>query len=131
MEPHFIEIKSIHGEENHFIIDVFELTQICPFEVKRIYTLKTIDKDSNRGKHAHLNQSQILYLQEGKAEVTLMNEYGNITIWELSEKCLFIPEKYWIDLHMAAHSIILCIASQPYDSLITVFDKKSFLNLGA
>jgi hypothetical protein len=129
LPPGLIDIEKIDFHTDDFSINVFELTKMCPFEVKRIYTLKTTGQASKRGRHAHLNQVQILYLLQGKATVQLTDEHGVATVWDISEKCLFIPERYWIELSMEANSMIICLASQPYSGLTTIFDKEEFLNL--
>jgi hypothetical protein len=127
--PHLIDIKQVDIPAHSFSINIFELTRMCPFEVKRIYTLQTTDRASVRGHHAHLNQSQILFLLQGKAEIKLTNEAGEISTWKLAEKGLFIPESHWIELSMSARTTIICLASQSYSDLISVFDKDEFLNI--
>jgi dTDP-4-dehydrorhamnose 3,5-epimerase-like enzyme len=128
--PQLIEIEKIDFEADGFSINAFELTKICPFEVKRVYTLISSDKTSIRGNHAHMNQSQMLYLLHGKAEMKLTDQSGAESHWIMSAKCLLVPSSYWIELSMAANTTILCFASQPYSDLETIFDKDVFLNSG-
>lgn len=126
--PQYVESQIIStNPENNFTIEVFELTNICPFDVKRVYTLKTSEYPENRGKHAHLNQVQMLFLLGGSVAVQLTDTFGNKSEWVLGKKGLFVPANYWIELSMDKESLVLCFASQPFLSLETEYNKERFL----
>lgn len=128
--PRYIESQIIaENSEKNFTIEVFELTNICPFEVKRVYTLKTAEHPENRGRHAHLNQLQMLFLLQGSVTIQLTDTFGLESEWVLGQKGLFVPSNYWIELSMDKESMVLCFASQPFLSLETEYSKDRFLKM--
>lgn len=117
--------KSFASED--FEIDYFELEQKLNFTAGRLYFLNTFSLPSTRGQHAHVNQNQIIYKLAGKATVFLTDKNGITKTWQLDKNLLYIPSNYWIEIRMASHTKILCLASLPYDQLNTIFDKDQFL----
>lgn len=95
--------------------------------IKRIYFLSSKNK-TIRGNHAHLNQFQILILMEGSAKLVLTNRKGVITHWNLIQGPVIVPKEYWIELHMEESTNILCLASNTYEKLNSIYDKKNFLD---
>ena len=113
-----------------FKIDVIELTKNnLHFNAERVYILSTEDSDNMSGNHAHLNQSQILFLLKGKAELLLKSIDKKSYFFDLEGEGVFVPSKYWIELKLSAHSVVLCIASRSYDTLQSINDFNEFLRL--
>lgn len=126
--PILIEIQSINFPNDLVDIDVFNITRLCPFEVKRVYTINSNSKPSIRGNHAHKNQSQLLHLITGQANVILTNKSGETFEFELGSKSLFIPKNHWIEISLSPNSVLLCFAEQLYEDLESTVDKPDFLN---
>lgn len=114
----------------NFKIDVFEFSKSIPnFKAERVYILSTEESENISGHHAHLNQTQLLFILNGKAELTLKNVDGEEFFFDLNDSGVFIPSKYWIELKMSSHTVVLCIASKSYDTLQSIHNYNDFVNL--
>ncbi len=119
-----------HKERNNFNIEILEFTKDYPdFKAERMYILSTADLENISGNHAHLNQSQILYLLKGKAELVLKTIDGKGSTFYLEDKAVFIPSKHWIELKLYPQTIVICLASRSYDTLESVYNFEEFLKL--
>ncbi|MEX0810930.1 MAG: WxcM-like domain-containing protein [Chitinophagales bacterium] len=126
--PSLIEFDQISLSEDQVNIDVFNLVDLCPFVPKRIYTIKTAENESQRGFHAHKNQSQVISIIKGQAKVLLLNNEGEKFVFNLTAQALFIPQNHWIEITLHKDSILLCFAEKLYHELSTIKDKTRFLN---
>jgi hypothetical protein len=126
--PFLIKIPEVLFPEDKVNINVFELKDIIPFKVKRVYTIRTGSQDTIRGNHAHLNQHQVICMLKGTAKVELTNFKGQIHEFVLNKDALFIPQNHWIVIVPEQNSILISFASLPYNQLISVFDKQKFLS---
>jgi hypothetical protein len=125
--PAIIESGFI-GLEDSVSISFFELNHVIPFEVKRVYTISTAEKESLRGQHAHINQDQVIICINGSASASITSDSGVNYSFNINLKALYIPANHWIEINMQQYSTILCFSSQHYNHLISTFDKKKFLN---
>jgi hypothetical protein len=128
MTPSLIEIPKVEFKDDEVIINFIELKERVPFEVKRIYTIHTRSKESIRGRHAHLNQEQIIFMLQGTAQVELTNATGQVFRFVADDKAIHIPPRHWIEIRPSPNAIMLCLASLPYNEVISVFDKNQFFN---
>ena len=113
---------------NGVSISFFELHEMIPFEVKRVYTISTSAIESTRGNHAHVNQNQVIICVEGCATAKIISKSGEVLNFDVTKQALFIPKNQWIEINMYPHSTLLCFASENYDNLISIFEKNKFLN---
>lgn len=127
MKPYYINLGKI-DLENAVEINFIELLEMLPFKAKRVYTITTDNETSNRGKHAHLNQDQLVICVKGKAIASLTNKKGVLMEYDINRNALLIPKGHWIEIEMKPDSVLLCIASKSYNDLISIFDKSEFLS---
>jgi len=111
-------------------INICELNNEIPFHVKRIYSLILPKINISRGKHAHLNQMQLILVLDGKLEIELTNTKNEKFqfVLENNTQSLLIPENYWIELRSLLPTVAVCLASQHFKDLETITDIHSFLN---
>ena len=120
--PYRIQLKDIHLDEVE--ISVLDGVEI---EVKRIYTIRSKEKPSIRGNHAHFNQVQLLRLLHGKARLILTNKAGERFHFDLGKDYIYIPCMHWIELLLEPESNVLCLASKEYKDLKSTSNKEEFL----
>lgn len=127
--PGFIEKEIYYKDADQLKIDVIEISKQNLFKVERVYFLTTTDESHISGNHAHLNQSQLLVLIKGQATIKLINLKHEESFFTLEERGLYVPESHWIELTIAPHSIVLCLASKSYTELKSIHHLDEFLNL--
>lgn len=129
MKPTIINIDTrLFNDET--TINICELNNEIPFEVNRIYSLILPKVNICRGKHAHVNQMQLILVLDGKLEIELTNTNNEKFqfIVENNARALLIPENYWIELRSLLPTVAVCLASQHFKDLQTITDIHSFLN---
>lgn len=127
--PGFISKEIYFKDSDQLKIDVIEISKHNLFKVERVYLLSTTDQSHFSGNHAHLNQSQLLVLIKGQAEIKLINLQKEELFFTLEERGLYVPESHWIELTIAPHSIVLCLASKAYNELKSIYNLEEFLSL--
>jgi len=127
--PRFIEKEIYYKDAEHLKIDVIEISKHNLFKVERVYFLSTTEESHLSGNHAHLNQSQLFVLIKGQASIKLINLMHEESFFTLEERGLYVPESHWIELTIAPHSIVLCLASKSYTELKSIHQLDEFLNL--
>jgi oxalate decarboxylase/phosphoglucose isomerase-like protein (cupin superfamily) len=129
-KPHYLEFEKHHPNDDKLVnISVAEFFEKYNITIKRIYFIETDNNKSKRGNHAHINQDQILILQEGFAKLVLTNSNGKKIRLEINKTPLLVPAGYWIELFMSENTKIMCLASQTYKHLKSITDKSVFLKI--
>lgn len=129
MKPRIVNIDTrLFKDET--TINICELNSEIPFDVKRIYSLILPKVNICRGKHAHLNQMQLILVLDGKLEIELTNVKNEKFqfVLENNAQAILIPENYWIELRSLLPTVAVCLASQHFKDLETITDIQSFLN---
>lgn len=129
--PHYISKEIYLKDNNQLQIDVIEIAKFELFNVKRVYLLSTNENSHLSGKHAHLNQSQIFLLVNGKAQMRLIDAHKKEYQFSLERKGLFVPEAHWVELTLEPFSTVLCLASKSFDELISINKLDEFLGSNA
>lgn len=127
--PYYLESDNVSFKKDDFDINIYEIFKFLNLSVKRFYFLKSRSKKSLRGGHAHMNQAQVFINIHGFANLKATNSNGHVFKFELneSEKPLYVPSNFWIELELMPHSKVLCLASESYSKLKSINDKTLFL----
>lgn len=104
-----------------------EIVKQIPFDIKRVFWIKA-GGEASRGDHANLKVHEVLVCLQGSVKVLLDNgqRYNEFVLNDPS-KGLFIKSKTWIKMtEFAENTILMCLASEPYDEKDYLRDYKAF-----
>lgn len=110
---HIVQLNSIQSSSGN--LNVFE--NLLPGEIKRVYYISNVPKNSIRGKHRHHKTWQALICINGSCNVLVNNniEETNYLLKDKS-KCLIIEPKDWHQMDQFSDDcILLVIANENYD----------------
>jgi mannose-6-phosphate isomerase-like protein (cupin superfamily) len=113
MNSEIVEIPKIKDSRGN--LSVIE-GKLLPFEIKRVYYLYDVPSGSERGGHAHRDQSEFLIALSGSFNVLLNDgkEVKTITLNKPNEGLLIHPG-IWRELNnFSSGSVCLVIASEEY-----------------
>ncbi|MBX7181342.1 MAG: FdtA/QdtA family cupin domain-containing protein [Bacteroidia bacterium] len=129
MKVGFYTVDTRHFEDGT-TINIVELGNQLPFVVKRVYSLVLNQAGVKRGAHAHLNQTQLLYALSGHCIAKVWNQFGQMQSFDLSNsgQGLLLPQNHWIEIEALQPSVLVCLASEHYQNLQTLYNKSQFLN---
>ena len=122
--------KLLKIDDNRGSIYVLEKPSL-PFIVKRIFI--TFHTEGERGGHAHILTKQLLICLQGYLEVHAIGRNINFDLKLISpDTALYIPAKTWLELkNIRKNSIILVLASEPYESSDYISDFDKFMSIGS
>jgi hypothetical protein len=107
-------------------LQVFEIHDKIPFEVKRVFTLVD-NRHAKRGKHAHKITTQALQILKGKVRARITGEgYESLEDLDDSKGILVIPPMNWLELDFLVDSVIIVFASSNYDESEYIRDFSEF-----
>jgi len=100
-----------------------------PFTIKRVFI--TFHREGERGNHAHISTKQLLICLQGNVEAHMIGRNLDLVInLNSPDTALYIPEKTWLQLeNISKDSIILVLASEPYESLDYISDFDKFMSI--
>lgn len=107
-----------HGDDRGRLV-VVEGQADVPFEIKRIFYIYGSDPEVVRGQHANRKTEFVLINVAGKSKVRVKDGEGNEAIFCLNRPHtgIFLPTMVWKDMYdFSADSVLLCLASEHYDS---------------
>lgn len=129
--PRLIPLQQIAFDALDFGITVGEVGKQLPFEVKRIYWLRSGETALERGNHAHINSEQVIVALRGIVAASVTNITGIKTDFELKTDMegLYIPSKNWLKIELPENALLLCFSSHGFDEQQTLYDFNAFLEL--
>jgi dTDP-4-dehydrorhamnose 3,5-epimerase-like enzyme len=101
-----------------------------PFEVKRIFFVNNVPKNTVRGNHAHFKTKQILICLTGKIELTL--DYGNNKVLHILNQYeqILIPELVWDYIKFKEENTsILVLCSSIFDPNDYIGNYEEFIEI--
>lgn len=124
------KIKKI-GNSNIGFLSFFEAKKEIPFEIKRIYYIYQVPKDSKRGMHAHKDLEQLLWCPYGEIEIVLFDgKEEKRFLLNSPEKTLYIGNGIWRDMYWKKENSVLCVAaSEYYDESDYIRDYDEFIQM--
>ena len=114
--------------DNRGYLSVVEEQLDVPFDIKRIYYLYMVPEVA-RGAHAHNALQQLLIAISGSVDV-IMDDGTDKKIFHLDKpwKGLLVAPGLWRDLeNFSGGAVLLCLASDKYDSTDYIRDYDEFL----
>lgn len=125
-----LEFQTKGDDRGHMVI--VEGLKDIPFEIKRIFYIYGSDKDVVRGKHANRDSEFILINVAGTSKVSVKDGKGNEAVYSLNRPHtgVYLPRMIWKDMYdFSADSVLLCLASTPYDSNEYIRDYDEFVKI--
>ena len=110
------------------IMNVFEISNQINFDVKRIYYIRGVPNDSNRGEHGHKELEQIFLCISGKFTLEVFD--GNsieTVILDQESNAYYLPKGCWrVIKDFSPDGICLVLASELYDEKDYIHTLESF-----
>ena len=116
MKPFVLNFPQ-RGDERGWLV-VAEGNKDVPFDIKRIFYIYGSEANVVRGQYANRKSEFVLVNIAGSCRVKTRNGMGDDRVFELNRPNmgLYIPRMVWKDMYdFSPDSILLCIASEPYD----------------
>ena len=107
-----------HGDERGKLIALESLTELVPFEVKRVYYIFDTTPGTVRGKHAHKVLKQVLICVSGACTIECEMPDGTQTEHRLDwpDRGLLIEGLVWRNMkEFSKDAVLLVLASEHYD----------------
>ena len=118
-----------HGDERGKLIALESLTELVPFEVKRVYYIFDTTPGTVRGKHAHKALKQVLICVSGACTIECEMPDGTKTEHRLDwpDRGLLIEGLVWRNMkEFSKDAVLLVLASEHYDELDYIRDYQMF-----
>lgn len=102
-----------------------------PFEVKRIFYIYDVPKESNRGAHAYYNTKQVLICICGSLKVKCFDgEKKEVYELNKSDEALYIGSNVWrTSFEHSSNAVLLVLSSLEYNEEDYIRDYNEFLKL--
>jgi dTDP-4-dehydrorhamnose 3,5-epimerase-like enzyme len=107
-----------HGDERGKLIACESLTELVPFEVKRVYYIFDTTPGTVRGKHAHKVLKQVLICVSGACTIECEMPDGGKSVYRLDwpDRGLLIEGMVWRNMkEFSKDAVLLVLASEHYD----------------
>ena len=120
-----------HGDDRGQLVALEEFKDI-PFEIKRIFYIYGTEKNVIRGQHANRKSRFVLINVKGSSKVKIKDGQGNEAVFSLNRPHtgIYLPNMVWKEMYdFSEDSVLLCLASEYYDSQEYIRDYKEFINL--
>ncbi len=119
MNPKAQELTfSQHGDERGQLIALEALSDLVPFEVKRVYYIFDTTPGTVRGNHAHRELKQVLICLSGACTIVCEMPDGVKSEYRLDwpNKALLIEGMVWRQMKdFSKDAVLLVLASEHYD----------------
>ena len=114
MKPYLIKIKTFDSSEGN--LSVIDKINNIPFDVKRIFYVYNIPKNTQRGGHAHKKLKQFIWSINGAIDVFTISKDGEQNKFNLSKPNvgLFLPEMTWSYQMTLMENCIYCVGASDY-----------------
>ncbi|MFC3417647.1 sugar 3,4-ketoisomerase [Algoriphagus hitonicola] len=98
------------------ILHFLERADLLPEGIKRAFWISEVSEQSNRGKHAHLRESQVLVAVSGIVEVWAHQAGQKAVKFSLDRPNLgvFIPALTWVETKFSKGAILLGFSNQEF-----------------
>ena len=114
IKPKIIEIRTLKSSSGN--LSIIDKENGLPFELKRIFYVYDIPKNTQRGGHAHKTLNQFIWVINGQLEITTFSKKGesNKFFLDSPSKGLFIPKLTWSYQITKIDNTIYCVAASDY-----------------
>lgn len=120
---------SVNGDERGSLIALEGLSQLVPFEIKRVYYIFGTTPHVVRGKHAHYNLKQVLVCVSGQCEIDVFDGTSAQTVrLDSPAKGLLIEGFVWREMkNFSPGCVLMVLASEHYSEKDYVRNREQFL----
>ena len=121
-----------HGDERGKLIAIEALTDLAPFEVKRVYYIFDTTPGTVRGNHAHKALRQLLVCVSGACTIVCEMPDGTKAEHRLDwpDSGLLIEGLVWRQMkEFSKDAVLLVLASEHYDEADYIRDYNEFRSL--
>ncbi|KQB36789.1 sugar 3,4-ketoisomerase, partial [Acidiplasma cupricumulans] len=119
-----------HIDERGILTVITDNIPIDNFKIKRVYYIKTLNKNVIRGGHAHYKQTQILYDIEGLLEIEYHTSINNGFLLLKEYEGIVISPLVWINIKSLTNECLyLVLANGEYNESEYIRDKNKFMEL--
>ena len=121
-----------HGDERGKLIAIESLTDLAPFEVKRVYYIFDTTPGTVRGNHAHKDLRQLLICVSGACTISCEMPDGTKSEHRLDwpDSGLLIEGLVWRQMkEFSKDAVLLVLASEHYDEADYIRDYNEFRSL--
>jgi len=124
-----VNIES-YGDKGGKLISLESFKNI-PFDIKRVYCLYDTKEVCVRGKHAHRNLQQFVFLVNGNCTISLDDGHDKKTfILDKPNRGILIKGIVWRELYnFTPGTVIMVLADQYYDENDYIRNYQEFKNL--
>ena len=122
-----------HGDERGKLIALEALSELVPFDVKRVYYIFDTTPGTVRGKHAHRVLKQLLICVSGACTIECEMPDGVKSEYrlDLPDRGLLIEGLVWRNMkEFSKDAVLLVFASEHYDETDYIRDYHTFLKEG-
>lgn len=129
MEKNIINISPITDGRGKLLF--MEEQRHIPFEIKRIYYIYNVPESVERGKHAHYELQQAMFVLGGSMEIELDDGHSTVNYTlDSPSKILIIPKLTWrVMRKFSPGAICVVMASLTYSEGDYIRDYNDFLKI--
>lgn len=123
-----------HGDERGKLIALEALTDLVPFEVKRVYYIFDTTPGTVRGNHAHKDLRQLLVCVSGACTIACEMPDGSKSEHRLDwpDRGLLIEGLVWRQMkEFSKDAVLLVLASEHYDESDYIRDYQVFKQISS
>ena len=123
-----LEFKQNGDERGHLV--VVEEKKDVPFSIARIFYIYGSDRDVVRGRHANRRTEFVLINVSGTSKVKVMDgKDEKVIVLDKPHMGVYLPKMVWKEMYdFSQDSVLLCIASEPYDPGEYIRDYDAYLD---
>ena len=121
-----------HTDKRGSLIALESLSEVVPFEVKRVYYIYGTKFGYERGFHAHLKLKQLLICLSGTVDIQVWSTRDNSKTYRLDSpnKGVFEEGLIWrVMKNFSSDAVLLILASEHYDKADYIFDFNKFASI--
>lgn len=119
----------IHQDQRGDLIAI-ENSRSIPFDIKRVFYIFNISRDTKRAQHANMKAQEIILCLNGCCEILLDNGKGQKTNIKLNKKdeAIYIEAGIWIEMsEFSEDCLILAMSDIYYDRKYQIHDYQEFI----
>lgn len=123
-----------HGDDRGQLIAIESLSELVPFEVKRVYYIYDTTPGTVRGKHAHKELKQVLICVSGACTIECELADGSRMQCRLDwpDRGLLIEGLVWREMkEFSKDAVLLVLASEHYDEADYIRDYGCFKRISS
>lgn len=102
-----------------------------PFLIRRVFIISEVQKNTQRGKHAHKKTKQAIFCIQGAVTVRIDNgKKKSVYRLDTPSKGIFVDKMVWSEMYdFSPDAILMVLASGYYDEHDYIRDYHRFLEL--